>query len=64
MKDKKVHFDKGRILSVQGKYEEAIEEYRKALEIDPNYRQARTNLELIYYMKGMSRLKDGLRRKS
>lgn len=50
MEDKKVHLYRGRLLSVQGKFKEAIEEYEKALEIDPNYKPALTNLKLIQWM--------------
>jgi len=52
MEDKKTHLDRGRILAVQGKYEEAIEEYREALNIDPNCKQARVNLRFAYWMMG------------
>ena len=48
MEDKKGYLNRGRLLSVQGKFKEAIDEYKKALEIDPNYKQAETNLRLIY----------------
>ena len=37
-------------MSVQGKFKEAIDEYKKALEIDPNYKKAKANLRLIYYL--------------
>ncbi len=50
MEDKKVHLYRGRLLSVQGKFEEAIKEYKKALEIDPKYKPALTNLKLIQWM--------------
>lgn len=42
----------GRLHSVKGECEKAIEEYRKALEIDPNCKPAKVNLGLISYMKG------------
>jgi len=42
----------GRLHSVKGEYKEAIEEYKKALEIDPDYKPAKINLALISYMKG------------
>ena len=38
------------MLSVQGKFKEAIKEYKKALKIDPDYKQAQINLKLIYYL--------------
>lgn len=50
MEDKKACLNKGRLLSVQGKFKEAIEEYKRALELDPDCKQARTNLKLIYYL--------------
>ena len=46
------HLYQGRLHSVKGEYEKAIEEYRRALEIDPNCRSAKVNLGLISYMKG------------
>jgi len=46
------HLYQGRLFSVKGEYKEAIEEYKKALEIDPNYKLARVNLAFISYMKG------------
>ena len=50
MEDKKAHLDRGRLLSVQGKLKEAVEEYKRALKIDPGYKQARVNLRLIHYL--------------
>ncbi|MCK4244073.1 MAG: tetratricopeptide repeat protein [Candidatus Omnitrophica bacterium] len=50
MEDKKGYLNRGRLLSVQGKFKEAIDEYKKALEIDPNYKKAKANLRLIYYL--------------
>ncbi len=52
MKTKEEHLYQGRLHSVKGEYKEAIEEYKKALEIDPNYKPAKVNLGLISYMKG------------
>ena len=52
MSVKKEHLDKGRLFSAQGKIEEAINEYKEALKIDPHYKKARVNLNLLYYMKG------------
>ncbi len=51
MSDKEAHLYQGRLHSVKGKYKEAIEEYKKALEIDPNYKPAKINLAFISYMK-------------
>jgi len=50
MEDKRAHLNRGRLLGVRGKFKEAVKEYKSALEIDPNYREARTNLEIIYYL--------------
>ena len=52
MKTKETHLYQGRLHSVKGKYKEAIEEYKKALGIDPNYKPAKINLAFISYMKG------------
>ena len=52
MKTKEAHLCQGRLHSVKGEYKEAIEEYKKALEIDPSYKQAKVNLGFITYMKG------------
>lgn len=52
MKTKKEHLYLGRLYSVKGEYKKAIKEYKKALEIDPNYKLAKVNLGFIYYMKG------------
>ena len=51
------HFHRGRMLGVKGQHNEAIKEYRKALEIDPHYRPARANLELrrLLYERGAIR---------
>ncbi len=57
----KAHLDRGRLFGIQGKYGEAIEEYRRALEFDPNSKQALTNLKFTYYMAGME-LHDEIRK--
>lgn len=49
---KEAYLYQGRLHSVKGEYKEAMEEYRKALEIDPNYKPAKVNLGFISYMKG------------
>ncbi len=49
-KTKKTHLYQGRLYSVKGEYKKAIEEYKKALEIDPNYKPAKVNLGFIKYM--------------
>ena len=58
----KAHLDRGRIFGIQGKYMEAIKEYKRALKLDPGSRQALTNLQFTYYMAGME-LHDGIRKK-
>ena len=42
------HFNLGRVYVVKGMYVEAIVEFKKALEIDPNYLPAKIYLELLY----------------
>lgn len=49
---KEAYLYQGRLHSVKGEYKEAIEEYKKALEIDPNYQPAKINLAFISYMRG------------
>ena len=61
MNQAKGHFNRGRILSVRGLYQEAIVEYKKALQIDPDYSQARINLGLICWLKGLGKGKDKTR---
>ena len=52
-KDKaREYFNKGRLFAIEGKHEEAIEAYNKALEIDPDYKQAQINLKFTYWMMG------------
>jgi len=58
MKTKEKHLYRGRLHSTKGEYKEAVEEYKKALEIDPDYKPAKTNLALITYLKGVSRKGD------
>ncbi|MEW6674781.1 MAG: tetratricopeptide repeat protein [Nitrospirota bacterium] len=53
MKTKEEHLYLGILHSVKGEYKEAIKEYKKALEIDPNYKPAKVNLAFISYMKGV-----------
>jgi len=50
-KTKEAHLYQGRLHSVKGEYKKAIEEYKKALKIDPNYKLAKVNLDFISYMK-------------
>ena len=51
-KAKEAHLYQGRIHSVKGEYKEAVEEYKKALKIDPNYKPAKVNLGFMSYMNG------------
>lgn len=37
---------------MKGIYPEAIDAYKKALEIDPGHTQARTNLKFVRYLSG------------
>ena len=46
------YFNKGRLFAIEGKNEEAIEAYEKALKIEPNYKQAQVNLRFAYWMMG------------
>jgi len=46
-------FNRGRMLSMKGLYSEAIDAYKKALEIDPGHTQARTNLQFICCFRGI-----------
>ena len=60
MDDAKKHFDEGLRLYELGRYEEAIEEFDKALAIDPNYEIARNNKESA--LKELKRFKKWDRR--
>ncbi|MEP9411007.1 MAG: tetratricopeptide repeat protein [Candidatus Brocadia sp.] len=44
---------KGISLYNRGKYTEAIEEFKRALELNPNHYDARFHLGIVYYAKGM-----------
>ena len=46
------HFNRGKLLAVEGKYDEAIEAYQEALKIEPNYKQAQINLRFAYWLTG------------
>ncbi|MGB7620750.1 MAG: tetratricopeptide repeat protein [Terriglobia bacterium] len=46
------HFNKGNALYEVGKLSEAISEYRQALAIDPQFTNARTNLEILLRKTG------------
>jgi len=51
-KTKEEYLYQGRLHSVKGEYKKAIEEYKRALEIDPNYKPAKVNLGFLSYMNG------------
>ncbi len=46
------HFKKGTRLYAEGRYDEAIEEFQKAIKIDPTYLDAYVNLGAIYFKQG------------
>ena len=46
------HFRQGYEYYSQGKYEQAIDEYQKVIEIDPNNSPTHYNLGLVYHMQG------------
>ncbi len=46
------HFNRGRMFSMKGLYPEAVEAYKRALEIEPGHTQARTNLKFVRYLSG------------
>ena len=42
--DALAHYNLGRVLAGKGQFDDAIAEYRKAIELDPNYADAHNNL--------------------
>jgi len=52
LNDSNAHSNRGNTLHSQGKVDEAIAEYREALRIDPNHRDARYNLGIALYDQG------------
>lgn len=46
------HFNRGRMFSMKGLYPEAVDAYKRALEIEPGHTQARTNLKFVRYLSG------------
>ncbi|MGH7949921.1 MAG: tetratricopeptide repeat protein [Candidatus Binataceae bacterium] len=52
MPDKEAIYDEAVDLYADEKYDEAIEVYRKALEIDPKYADAQHGLVMCYQAKG------------
>ena len=55
------YFNRGRLLSMKGLYLEAIDAYKKALEIDPGHTQARTNLHFTCFLKGVGKTEDRIK---
>jgi tetratricopeptide (TPR) repeat protein len=49
------HINLGVVYYNQGRLDEAIEEYRKALKISPNFDGAHNNLGIAYFKKGLAR---------
>jgi len=47
-----MEYDKGNIKSIQQKWNEALENYKRAIQICPNLIFARVNIPLIYYQFG------------
>ena len=52
LKDAEEHYDIGTIHWKQGRFDDAIEEYKKATNIFPNFEKAHFNLGCIYTQKG------------
>ena len=48
-----VHNEVGDLYLRKGMYDEAMEEYKKAIEADPSYAIAHFNLSIVYDKKGM-----------
>jgi serine/threonine-protein kinase len=48
-----INFELGIVLYYAREYDQAIEQFRKTLELNPNFRQAQTNLAAAYGQKGM-----------
>jgi Flp pilus assembly protein TadD len=49
------HYDLGLALATQGRPDEALVQYRKALAINPDYANAQTNIAIIFLARGRSR---------
>ena len=45
------YFNMGRLFAIDGKNGQAIKAYKKALEIEPNYKLALDNLRFVYWLK-------------
>ncbi len=50
----KEHLAQGNDFNQAGEFQKAVDEYQKALEIDPNYVDAMTNLGVALYHLGQS----------
>ena len=48
-----INFELGIVLYYAREYDQAIEQFRKTLELNPNFRQAQTSLAAAYGQKGM-----------
>ena len=48
----KAHFNRGLAYYHRGQLEQSIAEYQKAIQINPNFAQARNNLGNVYYNQG------------
>lgn len=46
------HYQAGRKLAMQGKFDAAVEQFNKAVELNPKYFQAYDKLGMLYYSKG------------
>ncbi len=46
------YLNKGKLFAIQGDNEQAIEAYEKALEIEPEYKQALINLRVVCWAMG------------
>ena len=51
-RDSEYYFDRANIFSLEGKYEEAIVYYNKAIELDPNYTDAYNDRGFTKYYLG------------
>jgi len=51
--NKQFHYSKGAVLDALKRYQEAESSYKRALEIDPNYLDARYNLGANYFNRGV-----------
>ncbi|MDP6433685.1 MAG: tetratricopeptide repeat protein, partial [Candidatus Scalindua sp.] len=52
LRDAEEHYDIGTIHWKQGRFDDAIEEYKKALSVFSNFEKAHFNLGCVYTQKG------------